>query len=356
MATHGYGTTKTPFLKQKKFIVLAVVFVILLVIRLILPSYILKKTNKTLAEFSPVFSIHIDKLGIHIIRGAYSFHGITAVLKDDHKKFLDIEDIDVSLAWREVFKGKLVTDIETNKLKFLLIKDIKKLSVPKKDDAKDVKDKLFPLEITRFDLKDASITFEGYESLNEKDFLTISNINGRITNLKPTDKNPLSYFNLTANMLDPEATLKLAGELNQMKMPMIWDLDAEIRNFHLNLMNPYFKKHMPLSFTKGTLDLYSEAQSTEGKVKGYLKPFIRELDVVANKEQFKNAKHFGFEMLSALANLILRESKTKSVATKIDFTYDKKLNFNVGKSISKAVKHGFEQQLSPGIDDQYKLQ
>jgi len=341
---------------SKKWIILSAIIVVLAIIRLIIPSVILKKTNKFLATFSPNYSLHINDLRLHIFRGAYSFHGVTGKLKEDEKKFLEIDTVDVSLAWREIFKGKLKTDIEADGVRFLVIKDIKKLKAPKKEEKETAKRKLFPLKIERFDLHDGSLTLEGYEALDEKTHFTINDINGRATNLVPDDKNKLSYFNITAKIVDPDAILKVAGELNMTADPLQWDFDAELRNFHLNLMNPYFKKHMPLSFTKGTLDLYSEVISKEGKMKGYAKPFIRELDVVANKEHFKNAKHFGFELISALGNLILREKKTKSVATKMEFTFDKKFQLNTGKTIKKAIQHGFEQQLSPGIDDQYKLE
>jgi hypothetical protein len=341
--------------KKKVLLVIVSIVVILIVLRIALQPILLKKANKFLATFSPVYSVHIDKISLSIFTGGYQFKKIIAELKEDKKKFLEIEGIGVSMAWREIFKGRLVTDIEVTGVKFLVIKDIKKLQPPKTEEKSKAKKQLFPIDIERFDLKDSSITFEGYESMDEKNYLTINDINGRMTNLTPNEKNPLSYFNLKANMLDPDATLKLAGALNMIKKPIVWDLDAEIRNFHLNLMNPYFKKHLPLTFTKGTLDLYSEAQSKEGTVKGYVKPFIRELDVVANKEKFKSAKHFGFEAITAIANLVLREAKTKSVATKVDFTYDKKLNFDSGKVLSKTLKHAFNQQISPGIDDQYQL-
>lgn len=350
MNTHRPG--KGP---SKKVLVLGIVIAVLIGIRIILPSFVLKKTNQFLADFSPEYLVHIEDLKLHILRGAYSFHHITGTLKDDKKKFLEIDSVDVSLAWRELFKGELVSDIETAGLKFLVIKDIKKLKPPEKDDRDKAKNKLFPLRIARFDLRDSSLTFEGIESLDNKTHFTISDINGRISNLNPENKETTSFFNLTAKIVDPDATFKAAGSVDFNAKPIQWDLDAEVRNFRLKLMNPYFKKHLPLSFTSGTLDLYSEVQSKDGPVIGYVKPFARELDVVANKENFKSAKHFGFEIISALGNLIFREKKTKSVATKVDFTFDKKLNFNMKKTLSKAIEHGFEQQLSPGIEDKLKL-
>lgn len=345
----GRGRSKTTLL-------LGIALAVLIGFRLSLPSFLLKKSNQFLAEFSPEYSLHVSDLKLHIIRGAYSFHGITGILKDDGKKFLEVETIDVSLAWREIFRGKgLVSDLVITKMKFLLIKELEKLKLPKKDKRENVINKLFPLRIERLDLRSGSLTFEGIEALDDKTHFTITDINGRMTNLTPKNKEDLSYFNLTAIIVDPDATFKAAGALHLNTRPVEWDLDAEMRNLRLNLMNPYLKKHLPLTFTSGTMDIYTEALSTNGTIKGYIKPFARELDVVANKEKFKNARHFGFEIISALGNLILREIKTKSVATQIDYTFDKKLKFNMKKTLSKAIEHGLEQQLSPGIEDKLQL-
>jgi hypothetical protein len=339
---------------KKKYIILGMIVVLLVALRIALPSILLKKANSFLGSFSPNYAIHIVDLDLAIIRGAYHFDGVTGKIKSDDKEFLSISDIDVSIAWRELFKGRVVTDIVVENPKFLLIKDIKKLEAPKKE-GKDLKKNIFPLKIERLDIVEGKVTFEGIQSLSDKSHMEIDHINGRLTNITPSKNNPLSYFNLTTNIVDQENKFKFTGELDQTKKPMSIDLDAQVRNFQITKLNPYLKNHMPLTFTKGTVDVYAEVFSQDGKMKGYIKPFFRELDVVANKEHFKNVKHFGVEALTALSNLILRESKTKSVATIIDFTHDKKFDFKIGKAISKAIEHGFDQQLAPGIEDRYHL-
>jgi hypothetical protein len=339
---------------QKKYLIPTLILVVFIVIRLALPSFLLKKANESLAGISPQYAIHIGDLSLSILRGAYTFIDISGQLTEKNKKFLTIKEIDVSIAWREVFKGKILTDIKAGNIDFLVIKDIKQLTPPTKDKS-GVRNTLFPVEVSRLDIINAGFSFEGYESFSGKELFKVDKINGRITNLTPTQNNRLTYFNLVATIIDPTTQFKIAGEANQLETPLVWDLDLEVKDFHLNTLNPYFLKHLPLTFTKGTLDVYSEAQSKKGIVKGYVKPFIRELEVIANKEHFISLKHFGFEMISALANLMLRESKTKSIATKFEFTYDKKLNFKIAKSLSKALGHGFIQQLSPGIEDQYNL-
>lgn len=338
---------------RKKYLIPAIIIVLLVVARAMLPVYAFKKTNEFLATFSPNMLFHIDDMDISIIRGAYRFENIIGKLKENNQAFITIESVDVSLAWRELFRGKLLTDIVANQADFLLIKDIKKLSIPKKE-TNDVKEKLFPLEIERLDLKDSSVTIEVIQSLTDESRLKIGQINGRISNLTPNENLPISFFNLTANMINPEAPFKAAGGVNLIKKPFTWDLDLVVKEFNLKTLNPYFKKHIPLTFTRGALDVYSEVNSQDGKIKGYVKPFFKEIDVIANREQFKNLKHIGIELITALANIILDNPQDKSVATVIDFQYDKKLTIDKKKTLSKALEHGFKQELKPGIEERYK--
>lgn len=341
-------------LKKKKIMIFSLIFLLFVMARAALPSFLLKKSNKFLADFSPTYALHMEDLDISIIRGAFRFQGITGKVKEDDQKFLNINTVDVSIAWREIFKGRILTDIKVEKCDFLVIKNIAKLSSPKKE-ARDIKNNFFPVKVERLDLLDMSVSFEGYESIKENALLNVSNINGRVTNLTPTKDFPLSFFVISANVVDPTSKFNFVGEINQTISPFEWNLDMELRDFNLTVINPYLKRHVPLTFTKGSLDLYSEVVSTKGKIKGYAKPFFKDLDVVANKEEFKGPKHFGFEILTALSNLITREPKTKSVATVLDFTLDDKLKFKMGKSVAKAIEHGFKQQIPPGIEDRYNI-
>lgn len=338
---------------NKKNLVLLVIIFLLVFIRAMLPMYAFKKTNQFLATFSNTMFFHVDDMDISIIRGAYRFENITGKLKDNGQAFLNIESVDVSVAWREILRGKLLTDIVINKADFLLIKDTEKLVVPKKESS-DVKNTLFPLKIERLDIVDSSVSFEAIQSLTDESRLKIGKINGRVTNLTPKESSPISFFNLTASMIDPDSLFKVAGGANRIRKPMTWDMDLEVKGFNLTKLNPYLKNHLPLTFTRGSVDIYSELNSKEGKVLGYVKPFFKELDVIAKREKFKSIKHIGIELITAVANVILDDPKNKTVATVIDFQYDKKLLINKKKGLSKAIEHGFKQELSPGIEDRFK--
>ena len=343
-----------PIFKKKKFYIPAIIIAVLIVFRILLPQILLYQTNKYLAEFSPTYYLHMEDLDISILRGAYQFEEIKGALKGDEKTFLTITKVDVSMAWRHIFKGKIVTDIVTENVDFLFLKDMSKLSPPKKE-AVDVKETLFPVKVESVDLQNARVVFEEYPSLDESSRFKIEKINGRITNLTPTPSDPLSSFNLSAAVQGSSDTVFI-GQLNLLKKPMLWDVDVELKNFDMATLNPVLKRKLPLTFTKGKLDLYAEVKNKDKNIQGYIKPFLKDVDVVANKEHFDGIKHFGIEILTAIGNLFLRDSDSKSVATYLDFNYDGNFNVNTSKGISKAIEHGFTQKLNPGIEDKYHIE
>ena len=342
------------FYKEKKFYIPATIVVILIIFRILLPQILLYQANKYLSEFSPTYYLHMEDLDISILRGAYRFEKVIGKLKGEEKQFVSISSVDVSIAWRELLKGKVVTDVVTENVDFLFLKDMSKLNPPKKE-AKDVKDTLFPVKVETVDLRNARIVFEEYPALNDDSRLKIEKINGRITNLTPDEQDKISNFNLGAS-IQGSSELVFIGSLNLMKKPMLWDVDIEMKDFNLPSLNAVLKRNLPLTFTKGKMDLFAEAQNdSSGKIKGYIKPFLRDIDVIANKEHFVGIKHFFIEVFTALGNLILRDSKTHTVATYVDFSYDKKFDISTGQGIENAISNGFKEKLKPGIEDKYKM-
>lgn len=352
-----------PWYKKKKITIPLGIFVFLLVVRAVMVPVVQKHLNNYLATFSPSLYFHMNDLDIAIIRGAYTFEGITGKVKTQKNNFLTIDQVDVSLAWRELFKGRIVTDIEVNGLDFSYTKELLNAmaKAPEKDEkvrnktAKDAKDTLFPLKVERVDLTQSSLILDDYPSLEEGKKFQIQNIEGRITNLKPEKKFPLSFFNLRATILG-NSVVKATGHLNTLKKPLEWDVDGEMQGFDLTKANVFLRRKLPLTFTKGKLDVYAEAESVNGKMEGYVKPFMKNLDIMKISEPYKGAKHWFIEVLTALGNLILRTSDTHTVATKIPFSSDDKgFHIDSGDALDKAIQHGFVQKISPGIEDKYEL-
>ena len=265
--------------------------------------------------------------------------------------------MDVSIAWRELIHGRILTDIEVRQMNFTYLHELTDVAkVKDKDDAKDAKETLFPVRVQSLDLTDSSLTLEEYPGLEEGKRLSATGMEGRITNLIGTEKFPLSYYNFKANLLGT-SRLIATGQLNLEKTPKEWVFQGQIEKFKLTEANGFLKRKVPMTFTKGTLDVYAEAISTKGSMEGYVKTiFFATLTWFHLLNTFPTIKRTFVEYATALANLILRTSDSKTVATRIPFS-EHGGKFSIGKdeAIEKVLENGFKQQLTPGLENKYLL-
>lgn len=336
------------------------VFLFLVIARALTPEFFLRQTNRFLATFSETYSGHIEDFDISFLRGAYQMEGFSLRLKQSpDEEFVFIRVVDVSIAWRELFRGRVNTDIDIDKAKLVITRKIMNAFAKKpnesKEDSKKAANKLFPVRVGRIDVKNSSFEFADLLSLPEAERWRITNMEARLSNVTATQNAPLSLLSARGDLFN-SSTVKVVSQMNLLKQPMAWDVDLELRDFNLPNANGFLKNKVPMTFTSGKLDAYSEIRSEKGLIQGYVKPFLHKVDVVANDEVFKGFKQFAIEVSAATANLILRTAKDKTLATKILFSYNKgEFNLNSAKAISEAFKNGFSEKIPEGIDDEISL-
>lgn len=340
-----------------------IVFLIF-IIRAAAPPLILRQLNAFLGSFSPLYAGHINDINLGVFRGAYQVVGLDLRLKNEkgapqENPFFQAQLIDISIAWRDLLKGQLTADVDVDGARAILsdhvIDAFKKASAQAKADSKKARDKLIPLRLERIDIRDSTFQLAEVASIPESSRFRLSKIQGRLSNITANAQTPLSLMTVQASLFDA-APIKVVATLNTLQEPMAWDMDAELRDFPLSQANPWLKRKLPLTFTSGKLDAYSEMRSENGRIEGYVKPFVHKADVVANNESFKGLKHFGIEVTTAAVNLILRDAKDKTMATKVLFAYDNgKFELNKAEAISKAIKNGFSDKIPEGLDNEISL-
>lgn len=332
----------------------------LIAIRMALPAILLPQINHFLKDFSALYVLHIEDFGLSIYRGAYRFEGLTAVAKNQTDPFLKVGLIDVSLPWRELFHGRLLADVVADDATFILTQEFlaKSKEQPKEktlEEGKQIKSKLIPFNLARLDIRNSDFRFADVKALPPELQLHISGLEGRINNVTPLPADPISLFVAKGSLLD-SGIIKIVGELNQLQKPLDWNLDIEIKDFELTKLNPVLKRKGPLTFKNGTLEAYSEVKSENGKIEGYVKPFLKKATFIGDKDDFKGLVHFGLEITTAALNALLKSSQDKSVATKILFSYqNEKFDWNAAHAISTAIQHGFQDKIQPGIENLYSL-
>lgn len=343
--------------KKKKLIIPLAVIAFLVALRIVLQPILLGQINKKLATFSPDMEGHVDGLNIAIIRGAFGVEDLTMKFKKSKRDFLRVKSADLSLAWRELIKGHLMADALVDDVKFVfderLPAAIKRVTPKEKSDEPK---KQPPIRIARVDWKNVNIVYPSSKAYTNEGPFRLSDVEGRITNLFADKKTPRSFFHVSG-FGSGSSNFKAVGSANLLADPVEWDVDAQMLGFSLVDMNRFLYHKVPLTFRKGNFDLYAEAKSEEGKIRGYVKPFIEDVAFIKTDEHFKGPKHWLIEVAGAIGDWLLEAKRDKTVATKVPFTFDgKKFSVDTSKAVGNVIRHGFDQELSPGVDADYHLQ
>ncbi len=337
---------------RKTKIVLMAVFLMLVVARAMAPEVLQGKINDYLAKFSESYYGHIGDFDLSILRGAYRLENFTLHLKTDgaaaKEPFLTAVQVDVSVAWREIFKGRILTDIVADQVRISADHAVKARPDETIEDAKKAGNKLFPVEVERIELRNSQMEYKEHG-------VFIDSIDGRLSNVTTTENNPLSLLSLNGNFLG-KTPIKIAGSFNRSQTPIAWYIAAEMQKLSLPDINGVVSKKVPLTFKMGKLDLYAEVKSEKGRVTGYLKPFLKDAEVVGDEKDFKNLKHAGIEISVALLNMLFRSGENHTVATRVLFSYEKgDFQWNAGEVLGNLFKHGYVEELSPGIENLLSL-
>lgn len=343
--------------KKKKIVIPLGILLVLVALRMVLQPVLLNVLNDKLATFSPTIEGRAGGLDIAIFRGGFGVDDLSMKLKKSGKEFLRVKDANVSLAWREIFKGNLMADAMVDGVNITLYENLPaaiKKSIPPED--KDEPKKKPPVRISRVDWKNVNIIVPTDKVYTNQGPFRLTKIQGRITNLFADAETSRSFFNVRGYG-SGSSNFKAVGSANLNADPVEWDMDAQMQGFDLPSMNRFLLKKVPLTFTKGTFDLYSEVKSEEGKIRGYVKPFVEDLDFIRSNENFKGARHWIVEVVGAIGNWILKADREDTIATKVPFSFDgKKFSVDAGSAVGNVIKHGFDQELSPGVDASMNMQ
>lgn len=341
------------FKKSKKLKLFLGILAILALIRVILPSVTKFAVNRYLENFSTTLTAHVSDIDMAIIKGSYTLEGISAHIKKNDKKFLSIATVNTSLSWEELMNGLisskvLIKNLEMNVTPGLMPAIKEHLASLDKTEKKEKN----RVRIPRLDLINSKVSTDYIPSLTTKERILLSDLNARVTNLIPDKNAPFSPFNINGTLIG-SGRLKIEGEMSMSKEKNQWTMDTEILNFDLTTLNRFLKEQLPLTFTRGELDLYAEAKSEGQSIQGYFKPFITGLDVIKKDENFKGPKHWIIEIISAIGNTTFKAQET--MATRIPFTLDKEFKVDGGETIGKMISHGFIQEQSRGIENSIDL-
>jgi len=341
--------------------ILIIIIVVLVVLRILLPYILLNYCNKSLSELKGYYG-HIQDIDVSLYRGAYQINNmyLNKVDASTHKQtnFFKVNNIDLSVEWRALFHGRLVGELVFNSPKLIFTKDRTEISDVKKDtnDFRKVLKDFMPLKVNRFEVNNGSIHYVDAGAKPKVD-ISVEQAHILAENLKNVEDNKTelpSPITATGNVYG--GTLSLNMKMDALAQKTRFDLNAEIKNANLVSLNDFLKAYGGFDVNKGTFGLYTEFAAKNGKYKGYVKPVIKDLDVVGPEDRKDKFFHKVWENIVGAAGEILNNPKKNQIATKIPIEGNLAgSNTDIIEMIWELLRNAFIQALMPSIDNQINI-
>lgn len=345
---------------SKKWIIVLSIIVLLIVLRLILPRIILSYANKSLAKLEGYYG-HISDIDLSLYRGAYQIDHIYINKVDSVSKqrvpFFDADLIDLSIEWSALFDGRFVGELEFHNPTLIFTKNKSEPEQVQKDttDFKDVLNDLMPLKVNRFEVFNASVHYRDDNSKPKVD-VKMDQLHLIAINLSSVKDTALLPSTIKGNANVYGGTFTVSVKLDPLANHPTFDLNAELKNANLPEFNDFFKAYGKLDVNKGTFGLYTEIAAKDRKFKGYVKPVIKDIDVVGPEDRKDDLLRKVWEGLAGAVGQVLENKKKDQIAAKvtIEGSFD---NTTVGVwyAISTVLHNAFIQALYPALDYQINI-
>jgi hypothetical protein len=305
---------------------------------------------------------HVDDIDIALIRGAYV---IDSIYLNEHDSvsgketpFFAASAIDLSVEWHAIFHGSIVGELEFEKPVMLFTK----AKVEPKDVVKDSTDfrkllkDFMPLQVNRFAINNGRIRYKDEFSKPKVD-IAMTNVNVVAHNLKNSyDSAAVLPASVRASADVYEGTFTFNMKLNPLADDPTFDMNAELKDTNLVLLNEFFEAYAKIDVNKGKFGLYTEVAAKDGAFTGYVKPLVKDLDVLGKEDRHDNIFRKAWEALAGGAGEVFKNQPKDQVATKIPFQgrLDNP-STNIWLTISNTLQNAFIRAIQPSIDNEINL-
>lgn len=341
---------------KKAYSIIIAVIVILVLIRILLPGIVLRYANKTLAQMEG-YSGHVEDITISLYRGAYQLDRLFINKLDsasgEQTAFFQVDRIDLSIEWRALFNGALVGELIFEAPSLVFTKDKAEINQVAADttDFRQLLQDFMPLRVNRFEVQQGKIhyidsTANPIVNLTlEQTYILAENLRNTIQGGEKLPSTIVAQAQAYGGQLDLDVQLDALAEWPT------FDLTAEIAGANLPDLNEFFMAYGKFDISRGTFGLYSEFAADDGKFKGYVKPIIKNLEVVGLEDQrdgfFQRAK----EAVIDLIGQILENPEKEQVASRvpIEGTFNES-DVLVWEAIWQVLRNAFVEALIPSVD------
>lgn len=339
------------------------VLVVLLVgLRIALPHIVKYYANRKLNEI-PEYSGHIDRVRMHLWRGAYEIDGVSIFKTQGHvpEPFFTTPSIDLAVETRELIHGHFVGSISMSHPQVNFVQG------PTPETTQSGFNKpwgrtiasLFPFEINRFAIQDGRIHFENkFKKVPVNIYMT--NLDAVATNLTNARQivNPLPAGLIAEARTIGGGIFHIDLRMNPLDAAPTFQLDAMLTNVDLVDLNNFLEAYGKFDVARGRLQLFTSVASLHGQYKGHVKILFQNLDVFQwEKDKHKNILKVFWEAIVGTLTDVFKNQPHDQLGTDVPVSgsFDKS-KVDIWAAVGSLLHNAFIRALLPRLERPVTLQ
>jgi hypothetical protein len=310
--------------RDKWLVAIVVVVVALVAIRVAMPTLIRDYVNDQLQALEE-YDGHVDDVDLSLIRGAYGIDNIV-IVKTGGKQpvpFFSADRIDISVEWRSLLRGALVSEAVffSPKVNFVQGETKEESQTGEEVDWGERIGEMFPFRFNTVTVHNGTLTFLA-PGIRTADAMKATNVEAQVTNItNVADKGKETFadFHTTAQVLDG-GSAEISGSVDPLGSKPTFDVNMQVKNVKLPQVNPWLRQYIKADAEAGDFELYMEIAAADGKFQGYAKPVLQNVNIYSSEEPEKNPLKRIWEGLVDFAANVLENDEKEQVAARIPFT------------------------------------
>ncbi|WP_029613697.1 DUF748 domain-containing protein [Pseudomonas sp. SC11] len=308
---------------------LAGLVVLLVALHLALPYLVRDYLNDKLADMGD-YRGQVSDVDLAWWRGAYQINGLK-IVKTSGKvpvPLLDAPLIDLSVSWHALWYDQAVVAevaFVRPELNFVDGGSKQNSQTGQGTDWRAQLEKLLPITLNEVRIDDGTLTFRNFNSKPP--------VNLKATRLQASIRN-LTNVRDEAGRRDAsfQATALIAGDA-KVESRATFDPFSDFDDFEFRLratgielrrLNDFASAYGKFDFNAGNGDVVIEAQAENGRLKGYIKPLLRDVDVFDWQQDVENKNKGVFrsiwEALVGASETVLKNQPKNQFATRVELS------------------------------------
>lgn len=330
--------------------------VLLVAARIAMPYVIRDAINRRLDRI-PDYSGWVDNIGVSLFRGAYSIDGLVIQKRTGKTRepFVRVEHIDFSIAWRELLRGKLVSDIDALRpsLTFIAAPFAGSSQMETDHRWQDVIEDIFPIDITYLRIRDGQIRYIN-EGMKPRVDVRVAHVQGLATGLRNRSDETKEEFPAKISVTGETiggGKLSINTEAEPLAVEPHFLLKLQVESVSMPALNEFLRAYANVDVSAGTFNGYVEMVARDGKYNGYFKPFFENVNF---KERPGDKTPFGQQVWEGVVRAfawVFKNHQKDDVATRVPFEGEfGKTSIGVWETVKMVVRHAFIEPLQHKLD------